>query len=225
MSIVFENSSVFSISNFGFVDGVLHIQTKASVDGDAFAGGYFINLNLVNNEDEAVYSAALRIDFTDKEHALAENRNDPYDKYSEFIFDNITTYEQLDGLSITIDINKAPTFIDGPWELSLIIAEKVATDLFNGEELFINGGRMIVSKVSISPLGVSVHLPENISFDYASSDMVYVEYQDGTIIELNQSSIHSYENESILIFGGQVIEIEKVQDIIINDERISVLQG
>ena len=60
--------------------------------------------------------------------------------------------------------------------------------------------------------------------DFDNTDVVYVEYLDGTIIELNQSSIHTYESESTLVFRGDIIEIEKVQAILINGERINTTQ-
>ena len=60
------------------------------------------------------------------------------------------------------------------------------------------------------------------SADYNHSDTAYAEYRDGTIIELDQPSIHTYESESTLIFGGHIIEVENVQDIIINGERINI---
>ena len=71
--------------------------------------------------------------------------------------------------------------------------------------------------------GIVIKLISAINSDtYNHNDVAYVEYGDGTIIELDQSSIHTYNGESTLTFAGHVIEVEKVQDIIINDERINV---
>lgn len=88
--------------------------------------------------------------------------------------------------------------------------------------MYINGSKLKIDRISLSPIGITIHLPENLSADYNNSDVVYVEYTDGTIIELNQSSIHTYEEESTIIFGGDIIEIEKVEGIIINGERINI---
>ena len=223
LDIPFDNDARFSISNIGFVDGVLHIQTKASSGGGAFDDGYFINLKLIKSGGETAYDADARIDFVGREHAYAENRAEPYDKFSDFIFEGITNHKQLIGLGVAIDIMNPPETIEGSWEFATPIGGKITTDLYSVDDLIINGG-VVSHWVSISPLGVSVHLPENISSEYTHSDTVLVEYNDGTIIELSQSSIHGYESESTLVFGGQIIEVENVQWIIINGEKINVMQ-
>ena len=225
IDIQLKNTNIFSISNLGFVDGVLHVQTKASAGGGAFVDGYFINLRLVSPEEETAYDEGARLDFVGREYAFAESRNEPFDKYSEFIFKNITTPEQLIGLSLVIGIMKPPVIIEGHWEFSFIVPEKATKEFHVDREIIVDGEKIRISMVSLSPLGVTIHLPKNMAATYGHSDTVYIEYGDGTVVELNQSSIHGYESGSSLIFGGQFIEIENVQSIVVNGERITASPG
>lgn len=117
---------------------------------------------------------------------------------------------------------KSPKITEGIWEFSFMIPEKVTTDFKVDREININGEKLRINMISLSPIGITVHLYQNMSADYNHSDVVYVEYIDGIIIELDQSSIHTYEAESTLVFREDIIEIEKVQDILINGERINI---
>jgi hypothetical protein len=141
---------------------------------------------------------------------------------SEFVFEGITSPEQINDLSIVIDYMKSPKIIEGHWEFSFVVPKKITTEFHIGREIQINGEKLGIDMISLSPLGITVHLAQNMSADYNHNDAVSVEYEDGTVIELDQSSIHTYENESNLVFGGQIIEIEKVQSIMINSDKISI---
>lgn len=224
LDIKFDNVDMFSISNIGFVDGLLHIQTKAMLDDTALVDGYYINAKFINSEKEVIYDSAASIHFkNDRKYGYYEsNREDPRDRYTEIIYDSITNPEQLNDLSLVIDYMKSPKITEASWEFSFMIPEKVTTEFHVDSEIHINGKKLNIDMVSLSPIGITVHLLKDISDNYNHSDVVYVEYVDGTIIELSQSSIHTYESESTLIFGGHIIEIENVQSIIINDERINI---
>jgi hypothetical protein len=216
---------MFSISNIGFVDGRLHIQVKASLSGGALVDGYYINPNFVNSKKEVEYEATARIDFiTDRKYAYEAYSKEPHDAYSEFIYESITNPEQLNDLSVTIDYMKSPTIIEGNWEFSFMVPEKVTTEFHVDRDFQINSKIVRIDMVSLSPLGITVHLPRNMAAEYTHSDTAYVEYTDGVIVELSQTSIHGYEGESALIFGGEIIEIENVKSIAINGERFNISQ-
>lgn len=224
MDIKFDNVDMFSISNIGFVDGLFHIQAKAKLRDAALIDGYYINTKLVNSEKEVIYDSVAHISFiTDKKYAYQGNSREPHDEYREIIYDSITKPEQLNDLSISIDYMKSPKITEGKWEFSFMIPKKITTEFYVGREMYINGKNLKIDRISLSPIGITIHLPLNMSEDYNHGDVVNVEYKDGTIVELNQSSIHTYESESTIIFGGNIIEIEKVQGIIINGERINLL--
>ncbi|TCU66920.1 hypothetical protein EV204_11330 [Tissierella praeacuta] len=223
MDIPFENVDMFSISNMGFVDGLFHIQSKAMVSGAALIDGIYMSTKFVNSQGEIVYNPELSIDFTaDKKYAYEKYSKEPHDKYIEMIYPDITNLEQLNDLSITIDYMKSPKITEGTWEFSFLIPEKITTDFKVDREININDEKLRIDMVSLSPIGITLHLHQDISDDYSHSDIVSVEYMDGTIIELNQSSIQTYESESTLVFKGDIIEIEKVQSILINGERVNI---
>ncbi len=226
MDIPFDNVDMFSISNIGFVDGLFHMQAKAKLSGAALVDGYYIDAKLVvDPEKKTAYESTSRIDFiADKKYAYESHRREPHDAYVEMIYPNITSPEQLKDLSIHIEYMKSPDITEGTWEFSFVIPEKIKTDFKVDREISINSQKLKINMISLSPIAVTIHLHQNMSSDYNHKDVVSVEYIDGTITGLDQSSIQTYEDESTLVFRGDIIEIEKVKNILINDERISITQ-
>ena len=164
----------------------------------------------------------MRIDFVDEKYAYEIHSKEPHDEYIEMIYPDITNLDQLNDLSLTIDYMKSPKITEGTWEFSFMIPKKVTTDFKVNREIDINGEKLKIDMVSLSPIGITVHLNQNMSSNYSHKDKVSVEYIDGTKIQLEQSSIQTYEDESTLVFRGDIIEIEKVQSILINGEKISI---
>jgi hypothetical protein len=226
MNVPFENTDKFTISNIGFVDGALHIQTKTLDDG-RFDAGYFFHLELVNSVTETIYIPETRIDFSVWERGITENVDQVFYTYSDFIFLDITNPEQLKDLSMTIGIMKPPVTIEGRWEFTFMIPEKIVSSFNIGKELPLNDEYIMIELVSMSPLGVTFHLPRNTSGHHSLNNAVYVEYYDGSRIKLNQSfmfiSDESSSNESFMNFSGNVIEVERVQSLIVNGERIKLV--
>ena len=224
LDIQFDNAERFSISNIGFVDGLLHIQAKTMSVPNAIDYPY-ISVNFVDKNNEAVYNGHIRFDFlSDTKYAYAENVNTPHSEYIEMIYTDVTNPEQLSGLSVTIDLLKSPKVIEGNWEFSFAIPEKVTTEFYVGRDLDINDEKFRIDLVSLSPLGITIHLPGDMSADYKHNDSAYVQYEDGSTVDLNQSSIHTYNGESTLHFGGHIIKIEKVRSIVINCDIIDISQ-
>ncbi|TJX15436.1 hypothetical protein E9840_03300 [Tissierella creatinini] len=223
MDIKFDNVDMFSISNIGFVDGLLHMQVKAMLDETAAVDGYYIKAKFVNSENEIVYDPEQIIYFeSDKKYGYESYGKRPHETYAEIIYEDITKPEQLYDLSLVIDYMKSPKLSEANWEFSFLIPEKVTTEYNVERDVYINGEKLSLDMISLSPIGITVHLSQDISSNYNHSDVVHVEYLDGTIVKLDQSSVHTYENESTLIFGGNIIQIEKVKVIVINGEMINV---
>lgn len=218
--IAFENLDWAFISNIGFVDGRLHIQKKQLSD----IASESLALSFVNSNNEAVYAGyeQLAIYFMEHDSRSKDWYEEPFYIYKEFIYEGITDAEQLKDLSVTVDFVEDGKIIEGEWSLAFEIPEKVTTEFEIGHEIGINGEMLKIDKVSLSPLGVTIQLPKNISPEYEHTDRVYVEYDDGTTVELNQSRIAGYESESSLNFSGEIVEVEKARKIVINDEVIDV---
>lgn len=224
MDIPFESIDTFSISNMGFVDGLFHIQCKTMVDEKNLVDGIYMNLKFVDREDKVIYDPKMSIQFeADKKYAYEKYSKEPHYKYIEMIYPEIKSLEQVKNLFINLDYMKTAKVTEGSWELSFPIPEKITTDFkVDNRELNINGKNLRVNTVSLSPLGVVLELDQDISNNYGHSDIVYVEYDDGNIIELDQSSVQTYEFKSTLIFNGDLIEIEKVKKIFINGTEIEM---
>ena len=107
------------------------------------------------------------------------------------------------------------------------------TEINVNREILLNGNTITIDKIFLSPLGIKMQLPKNVNysngFDY--KDSVSVKYTDGRIVRLDNISVVAignetytdvFEKDTSLNFSGNIIEIEKVECIIINDDVISI---
>ena len=217
-NIGFSNVGWAYISNIGFVDGVLHIQTAWLSDTE----NQLLGISFINAENEVVYEGTLSLNFINGEEVYNDFYNEPYTRYKEMIYEDITDIEQLRELNIVIDFVEWGSNNDGSWVFSFSIPERATTEFMIGRELTIDGELVIIETVSLSPLGVIIDLPDNIAGQYRHEDFAYVIYSDGTIVELNETYIGGHDNESTLKFGGNIIEVERVRTIVINGEVVLV---
>ena len=217
-NIAFDSVGWAHISNLGFVDGYLHIQTTRLYHKE----NHIMSINLVNEETGVVYDGDMQIGFLKYENRYGYDGNSPFYIYEEGIYKSITDIEQLKDLEIFVDIMEGGSTIEGKWEFSFDIPKRITTEFVVGRDILVNGDFVRIETVSISPLGVFLDLPENIASYYRHEDFAYVTYDDGTVIGLNETSIHGDQELSTLRFGGNVIEVERVRSIVINDEVISV---
>jgi len=150
------------------------------------------------------------------------------------IYPNITDIAQLKDLSVSIDFQEIGKIIEGSWEISFDMPDKmIKTEINVNREINLNGNEITIDKLFLSPIGITMHLPRDVDYSngFDNNDSVYVKYTDGTIIQLeNVSMVASgnkifsgiHEKETTLNFSGNVVEIEKVECIIINDDVISI---
>lgn len=217
-AIEFENIDWSYISNIGFVDGCLHIQTNKSVHDR----NDIVSINFVNSDGEIVYDGLLNLSYVDN---VLNEFNPDTKEYTETIYEGITDIEQLKDLSIAISIVEFGKPIEGEWEVSFEAPDKIIkTEISVDRELHLVGNEYYVDKISLSPIGIIIHLPKYIDYadDLEHYDSVSVEYSDGTIIKLDKINFVTLEDSSSLKYYGNVIEIEKIKSIIINGEVISV---
>ena len=210
----FENVSWTFISNLGFIDGVLHVQTAQLSEVE----NQLLSISFVTAENEVVYEGNRFLGFIDGDQIYNDYYHEQYARYRETIYEDITDIEQLSGLIMAIDFVEMGSVNEGRWEFSFVIPERVTTGFEIGREITINGSPVYLETGSISPLGVIIDLPDNIVRNYMHEDCAYVIYRDGTVIELNETYIDGNNNESTLKFGGSIVEIEQVQTIVINGE-------
>ena len=215
MSVDFNNVNL-AVSGVGFVDGCLQVQIKKQYTRpNQIIGIYLADKNNI------VYQSYLSLCYTENVRYHGDDFSF-ISEYRTFIFKDITSPEQLKDLSVSIDYVLEGETSDGQWEFSFDIPEKSSMDIKVEKNLNINGQDIMVDIVSVSPLGVSLKLPSEHLKDYKREDKVSIVYQNDSI-ELLEISTVGYNEEVVLNFGGSVIEIEKVREVIINGEIIPVM--
>lgn len=223
MDIKFDNTNKFSISNLGFVDGLFHIQIKTMLDETSLLDGYYISAKLLYPDGEIAYDTTTAINFkNDKKYAYQDYSKIPHEAYTELVYGHIKDGDQLKGLSLAIDYMKSPIINEAEWEFSFMIPEKITTDFIIDRKVHINGSELQLTKLSLSPIGITINFEREAIQNYSHEDRVYLAYTDGRTIELDQSTIHIKEDEASLTFKGSIIEIEKLETIIINGEKIDI---
>ncbi len=217
LSVALDGVDWCVITNVGFVDGRLHIQTRTLSDNQNDLASMD-----VTDARGAVHQGHLQIGYVAPEHGYAENNRSPYPIYKEMIYPDITDLEQLKGASVSIDYLHQGQTYDGEWRFSFEIPEKALVSINVYKDVNINGKDVYVDTVSLSPLGVTLHLNENITtdYDFDKADIASVTYEDGVVVPLTLR-IDGYEDTSTLTFGG-VIEMERVRGITINGRTLTV---
>jgi hypothetical protein len=223
MDIKFNNTDMYSISNIGFLDGTLHIQIKIRVNGAVLDYGHYLTVKFINRDGNVVFSQSANVNFFhDKKYGSSNHINELEYEYNEIIYEGVTDPKQLDNLTVAIDYMEYPKAIEGNWSFTFMIPDSAAAAIPVGREISINGDKVAVDSVFLSPLALTVHLHRNMSKEYMHSDEVYVEYADGSTVKLDYSYIQTSEGDSTLIFGGGVIEAGNAVNILINGETIGI---
>jgi hypothetical protein len=226
MAVSFESIAWSVITNVGFVDGSLHIQTITyPQNGNNL---HLPAIRLADKTGNVLYNADLSISyrksrnigsFLDDELSAIDASQNP--EYTDMIYKNITAPEQLRGLSVYLDYVLEPQANAGSWQFSFAVPEPATMNIAVMKELTINGHRVFVDTVSLSPTGVSLKLPSSYLTDY-QPDQVAVVYQDGSVVSLADITQSGHEDEIILTFGGSIIEVEKVRELVVNGEVVAV---
>jgi hypothetical protein len=212
VNIEFDNVGWTHISNIGFVDGFFHVQTAKLYNND---NNYLYNIRFVNENNDEVYADCLRIDFIEYENRYGYDGQNLFYGYHEWIYESITNIEQLKDLRMVIDVIDNGNTIEGNWEFSFDIPKRITTEFTIDVEIVTNGEIIEINSVSLSPLGLFLSISGNIAPYYRHEDIAIVTYEDGTFVELNKTSIQGYQDNSILVFSGSIIEVEKVAGIVI----------
>ncbi|MCT4593843.1 MAG: DUF4179 domain-containing protein [Anaeromicrobium sp.] len=191
-----------SISNIGYVDDLLHIQTRWTKSGIDDHGYFYF----VNEMGEKIYG-----DVTNYYFKGDENSKKKSGYYIEYVF-NVKN----------IDLNKAKlkgyfvtdnNYTQGNWKTTFKIQSVVEE---KKEYCNIKLGKGTINRVSISPLGVTLVGDENIELEKAN---VKVSMLDNKVEEFNSSTRFESDDEvKIKFISSKPLDISKVKSIKINDE-------
>lgn len=225
LNIQFDNIDWTSISNIGFVNGCLHIQSKILCNNEQskiLSQNHLFSVNFVNDKDEVVYDCHLYQAYVDNEEYMYGAYEGDYFEYHEMIYRDVTNLEQLKDLKITIDYLEEGTENDGEWEVDFDIPERATIDINIFRDMNINNENVRVNKISLSSLGITLNLDKNIVSDYEHDDVVYITNEDGGIVQLDTVSAHGYNDKCTITFTGELIQTDKVKSIVINGKCFDV---
>jgi hypothetical protein len=211
-NISLPNIDFVHISNIGYVDGRLHIQTKweKSVDNH----GYFY---LTNNTNEQIQASSINFGFDEKGNTTygSENKNgciSAVHQYQEYIFDIEVT--QISKYTLGGYFVKNNNYTEGNWQTTFKIeavdkAKKTASNF--------TIGNIKIDSLSITPLGINITGNSNA---LAALD-IQVSMKDGTTV--HYTTTHSYEEDkksSIKYLTYTPIKIEDIKEVKINGSDI-----
>lgn len=216
LSIPFSTIDWIKISNIGFVDGELHIQT--TLEDDCFNN--LMSLSFVDENNNKVYDSLFSVGYGRSSVDL----NTGLARYYEFVFEDINNLSQVKDLRLSLDIAEYGQYFEGNWEAKFKVpAEAKKIEIPVSNKLKISGEEITVDKMTLSPLEVSIYYKSNNTDTQNNDDVLYVTYKDGSVINLTFLSKGTDNNNNVTYeFSGEVIKIEDVKSININGIELLV---
>jgi len=204
------------ITNMGFADNEFHIQTKRK--SDSFSD--VISIDLVDEHGNVVFKSETSIGYGDHEYISVTGRS----AYEEFIFQNIHSVSQLEGLTISIGVAEYGAYHTGKWKADFKVPAKMTKITVPvNRNLVISGENIYIENMTVSPLGISISYEfDNTVFNREMRDGAYVTYKDGTVINMQFVSKGGFDNSQTLEFSNPVLEIEQIATVNINGTEIAL---
>jgi len=204
------------ISNMGFTDNEFHIQTKRKTD--SFSN--IMSMNLLTENGDVAFGSETDIGYGDHEGMKLSGLS----LYDEFIFQNIHSISQLEGLMLSMDVAEYGAYHSGDWIATFKVPEPMTKlDISVNRNLILSGHNVFIDKMNISPLGISIkYNSQGIKTEGNTKDTAFVTYKDGTVINLQFISNNSTGDEQTLGFSYPILEIEQIASVNINGIEISI---
>jgi len=209
MNLTIPGIDFMYISNMGFINGRLHIQTKWTGNG-VDDHGY---LYLVDAFGERIDTRGANISFD-----VDMSGNTSYGNvFEEYIYD-ISNID-LDEVSLLGYLVKNNNFTTGSWRTTFRM-ESVVEE--RQQDCMINFNDWIATKISVSPIGITIEgkdIGEDHSFNGTS---IYINMADGEVYNFN--SVISYQEEDVskLKYSSPLpLDVSKVESVNINGTIVS----
>lgn len=202
-----EDIDFVTISNIGFVDGKLHIQTKwsESVDNHGFLA--LVDKNSYMTEDKM---SSLHIEnyyFTTENDTL---KGDARSKHIEYIYD-INSIESLSNYSLWANFTAEGEYTQGEWKVNFRLSDT--------QHILINNIGDLADSFELSPLGFYIN-----GYRHPIGGLsIVVNMKDGTKIHPDRFTGYIDENldaTAMSFMFEQPINIEDVKNVVINDNII-----
>ena len=196
-----------TISNVGYINNQLHIQTKWR--GDSIDDhGYFY---FVDESGEEVDILSASVSF-----GINENNETQYgDNIQEYIFD--ITPEQLATLQLKGHFVTAKQYTEGDWKVKFKLQS--VKDFFK-QNVNIQVNENSITEISISPLGLTLQATAPL----IETDLsVSLTLKNGDLIDLSNASSMSVQDDFHMKFLlPDLIELEEIKIITINGEELEL---
>lgn len=215
-----ENVDFVTITNVGFVDGKLHIQTKWSKSFDNHGELLLVEKGTdIENQDVSILPDTA-VDYSTiyfETDEMLENKSDEItthyqsEKYIEYIYE-IESPEQLADYNLCAWFVKDGIFTDGNWEVNFRMS-----DLEQDTLLLTDVGES-AKTVEITPIGIYVEG----FLGNAHEAYITITLKDGTKQEFDNFSSESFPDNSSNLYTsfGQVMDTNEIENVALNGINI-----
>lgn len=203
INISFPDIDFLNLSNIGYINGRLHVQTKwiESIDNHGF-------FYLTNTTDE-------RINPSNVYFGVDENSNTTYgSEYVEYIFE--VDQSQISQYSLKADLVKNNNYTEGKWQTTFKIRSVNETNKLEGN---INLENVEIDNISITPIGINI-----IGNGSNLSDLdIDITMKNGSIVTYNHTiKYDTYRKSTVKYLSNTPIEIENIQEVRINGSVVNL---
>ncbi len=213
VAIEFQNINWSTISNVGFIDGELHIQTKP-ID-NTFSN--IMNMHFVDENNTPVFTNELSINY-------GKRVNGTGGAYDEFVFENIKEISQLQNLRLVIDVAEYGDYFTGNWSASFKVPPQARKITIPVQDTIMLANEAIKADIiTLSPLGLTIqYKTEILNPTGDNTDKAFITYNNSTVVDFQSKSRGVNEKNCTYTFSDPIIEIEKVVSVTINEKEFSV---
>jgi hypothetical protein len=212
-TVQFSNIDWAIVSNVGFIDDELHIQTK--LINNTFSN--IMSMYFVDENNNTIFTNELSVNHK-------KTNNNINTKHDEFIFENINNVSQLNNLRLVIDVAEYGDYFTGDWFATFKVPEPAIKIIIPIHDTLTLADEVIeVDTVTLSPLSLIIQYETKIlTSSGENTDKAFVTYNDGTIVNFQFVSRGTNDEICTYTFSDPIIEIEKVTSININGKEFSI---
>ncbi len=202
------------ISNIGFVDGKLHIQTKWETSFDNH-GQFWLA-----DEKGVVNGEANTISYNNYYFRTAEDSENCYDnrfaKHIEYVFD-VSNLEDLSGYNLWADLVEDGTFTEGKWQVNFRMADSDHIDIIEMDgyadsvEVTSIGAYINGYNGNSEDCDLSIVMKDGTEFDYSrfsTSDQSGVNQNKWNISMMFDKPMEMKDVSEISINGAVIYEVQ-----------------
>lgn len=214
-----QDVDFLTISNMGFVDGKLHIQTKWEKSFDNHGDLLLVKKNAVVDESiepesgNVVYYDTIYFSTKEMKEDISDKATMHWQagKYIEYIYD-VGSLEELANYNLWGWFVKDGIFTDGSWKVNFRMSD------VEKDSLILTDVKGIANRMEITPIGIYIEGYEG-SHDKAC---VCITLKNGKSLEYNTFSCETFKDGKSNLYTtfGEMFDVSEVESITFN--RVSI---